>query len=137
MQSFLNEKYCNEEYTETQNYYGQLCNMAMYPMYYPPYERDFPARGGEVPSAWRVPHKTFFRREFGDGSFPVYVSEDEYDRLMFDKRKFCVEDHSEPSGYYETHTLPEYPARYTFCKTDGYGNQVPLWNTPRTIREEQ
>ena len=136
LQSFLNEKYCNEEYTLRQNHYGRLCNMAMYPLYHPPYEEDFSARGG-VPSSWRVPQKTFFRREFGDGSFPVYMSEDEYDRL-FEKRDICVEDHSQPSGYYNTYIIPEYPARYTLCKRDEYGNEVPLRNTPRaTIREEQ
>ena len=136
LQSFLNEKYCNEEYTVKQNHYGRLCNMAMYPLYYPPYEEDFPARGG-VPSSWRVPQKTFFRREFGDGSFPVYMSEDEYDRL-FEKRDICVEDYSQPSGYYNTYIIPEYPAKYTLCKRDEYGNEVPLRNTPRTtVREEQ
>ena len=130
LQSFLNEKYCNEEYTLTQNHYGRLCNMAMYPMYYPPYEEDFPARGG-VPSSWRVPQKTFFRREFADGSFPVYVSDEEYDRMMFTEREFCVEDHSQPRGYYNTHTLVENPAKYFLRTVDDCGNEVILRNTPR------
>ena len=106
LQSFLNEKYCNEEYTVKQQYYGELCNRAMYPLYYPPYERDMSAkhyhmqRDGELPSlsSWRtMMPRTYFRREFANGSFPVYVSDEEYDRLMFQEREFCMEDHSEPS----------------------------------------
>ena len=142
LQAFLNEKYCNEEHTQRQQHYGELCNRAMYPLYYPPYERDLSARhyhmqqDGEVPSssAWSmVPQKkkTFFRREFADGSFPVYVSDEEYDRLMFEEREFCVEDHSEPSGYFNTHTLVENPARYALRTRDRCGNEVILRNSPK------
>ena len=142
LQAFLNEKYCNEEHTAKQQQYGQLCNKIMYPLYFPPYERDLSARhyhmqqDGEVPSSsgWSmVPQKkTFlFRREFADGSFPVYVSDEEYDRLMFEEHEFCVEDHTQPTGYYETHTLPENPAKYALRTINSSGNEVVLQNTPR------
>jgi len=44
LQIFLNEKYCHEEYTEMQDKYGQLCNIAAYPACYAPYEMDMPTR---------------------------------------------------------------------------------------------
>ena len=107
LQAYLNEKYCNEEYTKRQQHYGELCNKVMYPLYYPPYERDMSAKNyhmqhdGELPST-SVPQKkrTFFRREFGGGLFPVYVSNEEYDRMMFEEREFSVEDHSHNIMYH-------------------------------------
>ena len=138
LQAFLNEKYCNEEHTQRQQHYGELCNKVMYPLYYPPYERNISAkqyhmqRDGELPCM--VPQqmkRTYFRREFADGSFPVYVSDEEYDRMMFTEREFCVEDHSQPTGYYNTHTLVENPAKYFLRTVDDCGNEVMLRNTPR------
>ena len=146
LQAYLNEKYCNEEHTTKQHHYGQFCNRAMYPKYYPPYEMDISAKqyhmreDGDLPSssAWStMPHKrTFFRQEFGDGSFPVCVSEEEYDRLMFTQREFCMEDHAEPSGYVVTHTLPHNPARRVLRTIDSSGNEVLLRNTPRNNEEQ-
>ena len=144
LQAFLNEKYCNEEHTQRQQHYGELCNRAMYPLYYPPYELDISAKAyhmkhdGEVPSplAWSRPQKrTFFRREFGGGVFPVYVSDEEYDRMMFTEREFCAEDHSQPTGYFNTHTLVENPAKYALRTLDEYGNEVNVRNTPRYEEE--
>ena len=145
LQAYLNEKYFNEEHTTKQHHYGQLCNRAMYPMYYPPYEMDMSAKAydiredGELPSsAWStMPQKwTFFRRECANGVFPVYVSEEEYDRLMFTRQEFCMEDHSEPSGYVTTHTIPHNPARNALRAIDSTGNEVWLRNTPRNNEEQ-
>ena len=92
---------------------------------------------GELPStlAWSsmVPQKkrTFFRREFGGGFFPVYVSDEEYDRMMFEEREFSIEDHSQPGGYYVTHTLSENPAKYAVRTIDDCGNELIVRNTPR------
>ena len=142
LQAFLNEKYCNEEHTVKQQYYGELCNKAMYPLYYPPCEQDISAklyhmrRDGEMPCMVpQMKKRTYFRREFADGSFPVYVSNEEYDRMMFTEREFCVEDHSQPTGYFNTHTLVENPAKYALRTVDECGNEVILRNTPRYEEE--
>ena len=50
---------------------------------------------------------------------------------MFEEREFCMEDHSEPTGYCTTHTMPENPAKYALRTLDGCGNEVILRNTPR------
>ena len=144
LQRFLNEKYCNEEHTQRQEHYGELCNKVMYPLYYPPYERNMSAkqyhmrRDGELPCM--VPQqlkRTYFRCDFGGGSFPVYVSDEEYDRLMFQEREFCVEDHSQPTGYFKTHTVVQNPAEYALRTVDDCGNEVILRNTPRYEEKEE
>ena len=136
LQMFLNEKYSNEECTNKQQHYRQLCNKVMYPLYYLPYERELSARqyhmqrDGEVP-CMMPQKKTFIRRKFAGGTFPVHMSDDEYDRWMFTEREFCMGDHSEPTGYFIAHTQVENPAEYALRTLDECGNEVILRNTPR------
>ena len=137
LQAFLNEKYCNEENTDKQKHYGQLCNISMYPSYYPPYELDVSAKqyhmrsDGEIPSytASTTP-KTFYMRKFGGSSFPVYMTNEEYDQWFFRPHEMAVEDHSHPTGYYKYTRYPTYPAPHYSCTQDG-DDVIYVRNMPR------
>ena len=124
LQVYLNEKYCNEERTDKQDYYGQLCNTAMYPAYYPPYEVDMSAKNyhkredGEIPSSpcnKRIPD-TFYQREFGASVFSVYMTDEEYDYRFFTPHEMAVEDHTHPRGFYTYTKYPRYPANRVLCR---------------------
>ena len=142
LQAYLNEKYCNEEHTEMQLHYGQLCNRAMYPMYYPPYEMDLSAKqyhmreNGELPLYNCTTPRMFFMREFGGSSFPVYMNDDEYDYKVFRPHEMAVEDHSYPSGYYTYTKHPTIPAHRDLCTRDG-DDVVFVRNMPvKPVRKE-
>ena len=105
LQRFLTGRYCNEEHTGKQKHYGHLRNISMYLACYGPYEVDMSAKqyhlreDGEIPSSSsrRTP-KTCYLWEFGGGSFPVFISDEEYDNYYFTPQKGAVEDYTEPSG---------------------------------------
>ena len=66
---------------------------------------------------------TYFWREFAGGSFPIHVSEDEYDEF-FKEHPIRIEK-------YETHTIPQNPSEYTLCIKDEDGKERKIRNTPR------
>ena len=132
LQAFLNEKYCNEERTDKQDYYGRLCTKAMYPLYYPPYERDMSAKAyhiredGEIPMS---PHnrrtpETFYQREFGGSVFPVFMTDEEYDYRFFTPHEWAVEHHTHPKGWYTYVQYPHYPARRTLCRRSNDDKEI-------------
>ena len=132
LQAFLNEKYCNEERTDKQDYYGRLCNKAMYPAYYPPYEDNISAKAyhlredGEIPMSprnRRTP-ETFYQREFGGSVFPVFMTDEEYDYRFFTPHEWTVEDHTHPKGFYTYTEYPCYPARRTLCRRSNDGKGI-------------
>ena len=139
LQAFLNEKYCNEEQSIKQQHYGELCNRAMYPGYYPPYHCNMSAKAyhleqdGEIPvSQWkrRTP-ETFYLRKFGGSVFPVYMTDEEYDHRFFTSHDWCVEHPRESNGMYIFRQYPQYPARRMLCRKSADGTMVEyIRNTP-------
>ena len=138
LQAFLNEKYCNEEHSNKQEHYGRLCNKAMYPGYYPPYELNMSAKAyhmkedGEIPMAprnKRIP-ETFYQREFGGSVFPVYMTDEEYDYRFFTPHEYCIEDHTHPRGFYTYTKYPTYPANRMLCRRTNDGNKEHIRNMP-------
>ena len=139
LQIFLNEKYCHEEYTETQEHYGQLCNIAAYPACYGPYEMDMSAKQntiGDEGERWRRTPKTFYQREFAGSAFPVYMTEEEYDSRFFNSHMYSIDDHSDPRGYYTYTKYPCMPSQRMLCTRNSKGKVVPLRNMPRRDEEE-
>ena len=140
LQIFLNEKYCHEEYTETQEQYGQLCNIAAYPACYGPYEMDMPAKQntmGDEGERWRHTPQTFYQREFAGSAFPVYMTEEEYDYRFFTPHDWAVEDHTHPSGFYTYTQYPTYPANRMLCKRSTDGKTVKrVRNMPKCNNEQ-
>ena len=132
LQVFLNEKYCHEEHMETQEHYGQLCNIAAYPACYAPYEMDMPARQTEEEERWRRTPHTFYQREFGGSVFPVYMTEEEYDSRFFMPHDYSVEDQQHPRGFYTYTKYPNYPANRMLCRRTSDGNIKHIRNMPMT-----
>ena len=136
LQAFLNEKYCNEERSTKQQYYGELCNRAMYPGHYPPYEMNMSAKNyhmredGEIPMAYTRRPETFYLREFGGSVFPVYITDEEYNYRFFTPHKWCIENQQEPTGYYVYTQYPKYPAHRVLCKKSIDGKMIQIRNMP-------
>jgi len=130
LQVFLNEKYCNEEHSGRQQEYGELCNISMYPGYYPPYEHNMSAKNhhiredGEIPMTYRRIPETFYEREFGGSVFPVYMTEEEYDYRFFTPHDWCIDDHTHPRGVYTYTQYPKYPANRMLCRRNNDGKTV-------------
>ena len=135
LQRFLNEKYVNSEHRMRREHYGQLCNKAVYPGYYPPYECNISAKqyhmteDGEIPTRRRTP-TTVYERDFGGSKFPVYMTEDEYKYRFFQPHRYCIEDYTQPSGYYTYTIHPRYPAQYVLCRRNNNGNTEGIRNMP-------
>ena len=85
LRKFLHTKYIHEENTGNRNKYGQLCNLAEYPLTHRPYEEDFSAKRKlefdptspiDQPKCNRP--DTFINRSFSGSVFPAYMSKEEY-----------------------------------------------------------
>ena len=85
LRKYLHTKYIHAENTHRRNDYGQLCNIAEYPLCFKPYEEDFSAKrkltfdpnsSVDQPKCNRP--NTFINRPFGGSVFPAYMSREEY-----------------------------------------------------------
>ena len=85
LRKFLHTKYIHEENTSNRDKYGQLCNLAEYPLTHRPYEEDFSAKRklqfdptSPIDQAKCNRPDTFINRSFSGSVFPAYMSKEEY-----------------------------------------------------------
>ena len=81
-------------------------------------------RDGDIPSmSSRKTPSTYYMREFAGGKFPIYVTEEEYDRT-FTEQEFRIDQ-------YNVHTIPISVSPYMLCVKDKDGVERQLRNIPR------
>ena len=85
LRKFLHTKYIHEENTHNRDKYGQLCNLAEYPLTHRPYEEDFSAKrklpfdpNSSIDQPKCNKPDTFINRPFKGSVFPAYMSKEEY-----------------------------------------------------------
>ena len=85
LRKFLHTKYIHEENTHNRDKYGQLCNLAEYPLTHRPYEEDFSAKrkltfdpNSSIDQPKCNKPDTFINRPFSGSVFPAYMSKEEY-----------------------------------------------------------
>ena len=97
LQKFLHTKYIHEENTHNRDKYGQLCNLAEYPLTHRPYEEDFSAKRklnfdpkSSIDQAKYNKPDTFINRPFGGSILPAYMSKEEYERKCISSQRFFL-----------------------------------------------
>ena len=110
LRKFSHTTYIHEENTHIRDHYGQLCNIAEYPLTHRPYEEDFIAKrklnfdpkSPQDQANFKQP-SSFIQREFGGSHFPVYMSKEQYVQACLTSKPFRL-----PDGYL-TRTIPQDP----------------------------
>ena len=126
---FIHTKYINEENTHKQNKYGQLCNIAEYPLSCRPFEEDFSAKR-KLTFDPRYPEErancnkpsTFINRKFGGSTFPVYMSAEEYTQKCLTSQHYILPN-KEDNGGLDIDTIPQEPP-YGLYRINDAGQMV-------------
>ena len=129
LRKFLHSKYIHEENTRHRDKYGQLCNLAEYPLTHRPYEEDFTAKRKltfdpkqSIDQANCNKPQTFINRKFGGSQFPAYISKEEYERdCLSSKHVFLPNIHD--NGGIEIDTIPQDPP-YKLYRINEVGKMV-------------
>ena len=105
LRKFLHSKYIHEENTRHRDKYGQLCNLAEYPLTHRPYEEDFTAKRKlkfDPKSPIDQPNcnkpDTFINRPFGGSVFPAYTSKEEYERDCLSSQRLFLPSYHDNGG---------------------------------------
>ena len=130
LRKFLHTKYIYEENTFKRDHYGQLCNLAEYPLPFRPYEEDFSAKrrlNFDPNSSIDQPHFTqpssFIQREFRGSQFPVYMSKEEYENTCLSSRHLFLPNIHDNGGI-EIDTIPQDPPPYKLYRINEVGQMV-------------
>ena len=107
LRKFLHTKYIHEGNTHNRDKYGQLCNLAEYPLTHRPYEDDFSAKRKltfdpikSIDQAHCNKPTTFINRPFGGSTFPAYMSKEEYERKCLSSQCFFLPSYYDNGGIY-------------------------------------
>ena len=134
LRKFLYTKYIHEENTHNRDKYGQLCNLAEYPLTHRPYEENFSAKRKlnfdpnlsiDQPKCNKP--NTFINRPFGGSTFPAYISKEEYERNCLSSQRFFLPSYHDDGGIY-INTIPTNPPNYKLYRLNEVGKIVEVTN---------
>ena len=129
LRKFLHTKYIHEENTSKRDTYGQLCNIAEYPLTFRPYEEDFAAKRKltfdpvqSIDQANCNRPNSFINREFAGSTFPVYMSKEEYNDKCLSSHHAVLPNIHNNEGI-EIDTIPQDPP-YGLYRINEIGQMV-------------